>query len=157
VSSRTISRYIERGELEAKPQGEGVNRAWLVFVDSLHELRFSWPADGDGSTEDREDGASDAAAVTFADVLRDMAARLGRRRPRPPSAAPARVDRLGAEHGRTGGAKTTRGERASQGEAADGAGQGALGAAVRGVLFETASTTVLSARSVAAEGGRDAS
>jgi hypothetical protein len=50
VSSRTNSRYIERGELEAKPQGEGVNRDWLVSVDSLHALRFSRPADGDGPT-----------------------------------------------------------------------------------------------------------
>ncbi len=50
VSPRTIRRYIERGELEAKPQGEGVNRDWLVSVDSLHALRFSRPADGDGPT-----------------------------------------------------------------------------------------------------------
>jgi len=50
VSPRTIRRYIERGELEAKPQGEGVNRAWLGSVDSLHALRFSRLADGDGPT-----------------------------------------------------------------------------------------------------------
>ena len=50
VSPRTIRRYIEQGELEAKPQGEGVNRAWLVSVDSLHALRFSRPADGYGPT-----------------------------------------------------------------------------------------------------------
>lgn len=79
VSPRTIRRYIERGELEAKPQGEGVNRAWLVSVDSLHTLRFSRPADGDGQTKDRQDEASDAAAATFADVLRGMAARLEQR------------------------------------------------------------------------------
>ena len=39
VSPRTIRRYIARGELEAKPQGEGVRREWLVSVDSLHALR----------------------------------------------------------------------------------------------------------------------
>src|SRR5918999_5132914 len=39
VSPRTVRRYIERGELEAKPQGEGVRREWLVSVDSLHVLR----------------------------------------------------------------------------------------------------------------------
>src|SRR4028119_53910 len=39
VSPRTIRRYIERGELEAKPEGEGVRREWLVSVGSLHALR----------------------------------------------------------------------------------------------------------------------
>src|SRR3712207_1903259 len=41
VSPRTIRRYIDQGKLEAKPQGEGVRREWLVSVDSLHALRAS--------------------------------------------------------------------------------------------------------------------
>lgn len=61
VGPRTIRRCIELGELEAKPQCEGANRARLVSVDGLHELRFSRPTDGDGPV--------DAAAATFAGVL----------------------------------------------------------------------------------------
>src|SRR5918999_1820172 len=49
VSPRTIRRYIDQGKLEAKLQGEGVRREWLVSTDSI------------------------------ADVLREMAARLERR------------------------------------------------------------------------------
>ncbi len=75
VSPRTVRRYIERGELEAKPQGEGVNRTWMVSVDSLHALRASRPRDGN----DRGGKAADGATDNLADVLRDMAARLEER------------------------------------------------------------------------------
>jgi hypothetical protein len=69
VSPRTIRRYIERGELDAKPQGEGVNRTWLVSVDSLQALRAS-------RTIEEEVPQGVRAEDSMADVLRDMAARL---------------------------------------------------------------------------------
>ncbi len=39
VAPRTVRDYIRRGELVARSEGEGVERAWLVSVDSLHEIR----------------------------------------------------------------------------------------------------------------------
>jgi hypothetical protein len=72
VSPRTIRRYIERGELEAKPQGEGVRREWLVSVDSLHALRASRTIEQDVP----EGGRGEEVADSLADVLREMAARL---------------------------------------------------------------------------------
>ncbi len=75
VSPRTIRRYIERGELEAKPQGEGVRREWLVSVDSLHALRASRMEDAISPRTVRDEALSDG----IADVLRDMAARLEER------------------------------------------------------------------------------
>jgi hypothetical protein len=72
VSPRTIRRYIERGELDAKQQGEGVNRTWLVSVDSLHALRAS-------RTIEEEEPQGVRAEHSIADVLREMAARLERR------------------------------------------------------------------------------
>ncbi len=75
VSPRTIRRYIERGELEAKPQGEGVKREWLVSVDSLHKLRFSRTEAGEGSLDVREEGVADG----IADVLGNLTARLEER------------------------------------------------------------------------------
>ena len=72
VSPRTIRRYIERGELEAKPQGEGVRREWLVSVDSLHALRATRTT-GEGVPEaDRGMEYADS----LADVVREMSARL---------------------------------------------------------------------------------
>ena len=72
VSPRTIRRYIERGELEAKPQGEGVRREWLVSVDSLHALRATRTT-GEGVPE-ADRGMEYADSI--ADVVREMAARL---------------------------------------------------------------------------------
>src|SRR3569623_891012 len=72
VSPRTIRRYIDQGKLEAKPQGEGVRREWLVSVDSLYALRASRPYE-----EDVPDvSASDEQADSLADLIREMAARL---------------------------------------------------------------------------------
>jgi hypothetical protein len=72
VSPRTIRRYIDQGKLDAKPQGEGVNRTWLVSVDSLHALRASRTIQQDVPDSDR--GAEFADSI--ADVFREMAARL---------------------------------------------------------------------------------
>ncbi len=72
VSPRTIRRYIERGELEAKPQGEGVNRTWLVSVDSLQALRASRTVEEVSPQDVRVEDS-------MADVFRDLAVRLEQR------------------------------------------------------------------------------
>jgi len=75
VSPRTIRRYIDRGELKAKVEGEGVERRWLVDVDSLHALRASRP-----ETESvREVSGETEGADRLADVIRDLAARVEER------------------------------------------------------------------------------
>jgi hypothetical protein len=82
VSPRTIRRYIDQGKLEAKPQGEGVKREWLVSVDSLHALRASRTFEDTFSRGGHVEGAAidaDATVDSIADVLREMAARLERR------------------------------------------------------------------------------
>jgi hypothetical protein len=78
VSPRTIRRYIDQGRLEAKPQGEGVRREWLVSVDSLHALRATRTFEEPGPHTDRAPDV-DFPADSIADVLREMAARLERR------------------------------------------------------------------------------
>jgi hypothetical protein len=72
VSPRTIRRYIDQGKLEAKPQGDGVRREWLVSVDSLHALRASRTIEGD--VPDVSPGVEPVDSL--ADVVREMAARL---------------------------------------------------------------------------------
>ena len=75
VSPRTIRRMIDRGELKAKAEGEGIERRWLVDIDSVHALRASRPQTASSPREDRERDPADG----IADVLRDMAARLEER------------------------------------------------------------------------------
>ena len=72
VSPRTIRRYIDQGKLEAKTQGDGVRREWLVSVDSLHALRASRPIEEDVPEVVRNIDYADS----IADVLREMSARL---------------------------------------------------------------------------------
>jgi len=75
VSPRTIRRFIERGLLEAKHEGEGVERRWLVSVDSLHALRATRPVSAQADREENADNIPDNVAA----VIRDMAARLEER------------------------------------------------------------------------------
>lgn len=41
ISPRTVRWHIEQGNIVAKPQGEGVQRTWLVSIDSLQAFRQS--------------------------------------------------------------------------------------------------------------------
>ena len=75
VSPRTIRRYIDRGELKAKVEGEGVERRWLIDVDSLHALRASRPE----SESVREVSGETEGADRLADVIRELAARVEER------------------------------------------------------------------------------
>jgi hypothetical protein len=77
VSPRTIRRFIDRGDLEGKLEEEGITRAWMVSIDSLHALRDRRKSEG----HDRRETADMSAAMdkpedTLADVLRDLAGRL---------------------------------------------------------------------------------
>jgi chromosome segregation ATPase len=78
VSPRTIRRYIDQGKIEAKTQGAGVRREWLVSVDSLYALRAMRTSEEQSVRADRASDA-DFSARSIADVLREMAARLERR------------------------------------------------------------------------------
>ena len=73
VSPRTIRRLIERGKLEARAEGEGIARRWLVSVDSLRAFGASRTDVGDTP---RADEHEDADGGGIADVLREMSARL---------------------------------------------------------------------------------
>ncbi len=86
VSPRTIRRLIERGKLAARQEGEGVEKRWLVSVDSLHLLRASRSEGADGPRGDRGVGREDVRAPLadtpvdgMADVVRDLAVRLEER------------------------------------------------------------------------------
>jgi hypothetical protein len=77
VSPRTIRRFIDRGDLEGKLEEEGITKAWMVSIDSLHALRDRRKAEGHDRREAAEMSAvMDRAEDTLADVLRDLAGRL---------------------------------------------------------------------------------
>ncbi len=77
VSPRTVRWHIERGNLKAKAQGEGVRRSWLVSIDSLHALRGSRQdaAQPPGSIR-TEPEVADIASDIPGNAIRELAARL---------------------------------------------------------------------------------
>jgi hypothetical protein len=77
VSPRTIRRFIDRGDLEGRLEEEGITKAWMVSIDSLHALRDRRKAEGHDRRESADvSGVVDKAEDTLADVLRDLAGRL---------------------------------------------------------------------------------
>jgi hypothetical protein len=77
VSPRTVRWHIEQGNLEAKPEGEGVRRAWLVSIDSLQAFRDTRQRQGalPGDYPASAEGA-DIAAQPAGNAIRELADRL---------------------------------------------------------------------------------
>jgi DNA helicase TIP49 (TBP-interacting protein) len=70
IRPRTIRRYTEQNELEAKPQGEVPRRKRLVSAGSLHALQYA-RSTGEGILEI---DCRMKYAESIADVVREMAA-----------------------------------------------------------------------------------
>ena len=77
VSPRTVRWHIERGNLEAKAEGEGVRRSWLVSIDSLQALRDSRQsaAQSPGDYRVEAEGAEINADIP-GNAIRELADRL---------------------------------------------------------------------------------
>jgi translation initiation factor IF-2 len=77
ISARTVRWHIDRGNLDAKPEGEGVERTWRVSVDSLQAFRDSRQRRGQ-SPRDYRVPATDAeiAAEDPGSAVRALADRL---------------------------------------------------------------------------------
>ena len=77
ISPRTVRWHIEQGHLEAKPQGEGVKRSWLVCIDSLQAFRDARQRQGQSPGGFREARKSaDIAAQPLGNPIRELADRL---------------------------------------------------------------------------------
>ena len=77
VSPRTVRWHIERGNLEAKPQGEGVRRTWLVSIDSLQTFRDARQRQGQSPGGHRVEAESaEITAERDGNAIRELADRL---------------------------------------------------------------------------------
>jgi hypothetical protein len=79
VDPRTVRKYIKQGKLIAETEGEGVEKTYLVSIDSLHELRGTRP----DSRVTRDDVPRESAESTMnadlVDLVRDLSAEVTRR------------------------------------------------------------------------------
>ena len=77
ISARTVRWHIERGNLDAKPEGEGVERTWRVSVDSLQAFRDSRQRQGLSPRDHRAPAQSaEIAAESPGEAIRALADRL---------------------------------------------------------------------------------
>ncbi len=77
ISPRTVRWHIEQGHIEAKPQGEGVRRSWLVSIDSLQAFRDARQRQRQSPEGFREEQQSaDIAAHPPGNPIRELANRL---------------------------------------------------------------------------------
>jgi excisionase family DNA binding protein len=93
VSRRTVQSYVRRGELEATIEGEGVEKTFYIFIDSLNALRERRRITGEGSRCNAEDASDTSAgsgvptnaakgarefAPDLIEIVQDLQYRLGR-------------------------------------------------------------------------------
>lgn len=77
ISPRTVRWHIEQGNIVAESQSEGVQRTWLVSIDSLQAFRHTRQAATgvpDNNRADTEDAA--IAADAYGNPIRELADRL---------------------------------------------------------------------------------
>jgi hypothetical protein len=83
VDPRTVRKYIKQGKLEAISEGEGVEKTYLVSIDSLHELRGTRPDPrADRDTVPPESAGAAISADPTADLvalLRDLTKEVSQR------------------------------------------------------------------------------
>ena len=77
ISPRTVRWHIEQGNIAAKLRGEGVQRTWLVSIDSLQAFRHTRQTATDlpGSNRGDAEGAAIAAEIR-GNPIRELADRL---------------------------------------------------------------------------------
>jgi hypothetical protein len=79
VDPRTVRKYIKQGKLEAKAEGEGVEKTYLVSVDSLHELLGTRPDPRVARDEVPPESAGSAATADLVELVRDLSGEVTRR------------------------------------------------------------------------------
>jgi hypothetical protein len=80
VDPRTVRKYIKQGKLTARSEGEGVEKTYLVSVDSLHELlRVSRPDPRVTREDVPRESAESATSADLVDLVRDLSAEVTRR------------------------------------------------------------------------------
>ena len=76
VKPRQVRNYIAEGELEYKAEGEGVNKAYLVSIDSVNELREKRNSAGMQPRQRRRTSPEALDAAATAEILEGLTARL---------------------------------------------------------------------------------
>ena len=80
VTARTVREYIKTGRLQAKAEGKGVNKTWLVSIDDVQKLRESRRSMAETPRNlrrtTRAPESAEASSEITAETMRELITRL---------------------------------------------------------------------------------
>ncbi len=78
IDPRTVRKYIKQGKLVAKTEGEGVEKAYLVSIDSVYALRNARAIPGAGREEGPGGSARSALSEDLVALVRELSSEARR-------------------------------------------------------------------------------
>jgi hypothetical protein len=79
VDPRTVRKYINQGKLEAKVEGEGVEKAYMVSIDSVYALRGSRPDPQPTRENSPRESAGSTVSEDLVALVRELTTEVARR------------------------------------------------------------------------------
>ena len=79
VDPRTVRKYIKQDKLKAKSEGEGVEKTYLVSIDSVYALRGARPSPGVVPEQSPRESAGSAVSEDLVALVRDLTTEVSRR------------------------------------------------------------------------------
>ena len=79
VDPRTVRKYIKQGKLAARAEGVGVEKTYLVSIDSVYALRDTRTGPGVIRENSPRGAAEYSVSEDLVDLVRDLTSEVGRR------------------------------------------------------------------------------
>ena len=79
IDPRTVRKYIKQGKLVAKSEGAGVEKTYLVSIDSVYAMRGTRTSPRAGRAESPREGAENAISADLVDLVRDLTSQISQR------------------------------------------------------------------------------
>jgi hypothetical protein len=79
VDPRTVRKYINQGKLEAKVEGEGVEKTYMVSIDSVYALRGSRPDPRSAREDSPREAAGSSVSEDLVALVRELTTEVARR------------------------------------------------------------------------------
>src|SRR4051812_41998822 len=79
IDPRTVRKYIKQGKLEAKVEGKGVEKTYLVSIDSVYALRGSRTGPRMNRAESPRGAGEYSLSEDLVALVRDLTTEVSRR------------------------------------------------------------------------------
>jgi hypothetical protein len=79
IDPRTVRKYIKQGKLVAKSEGEGVEKTYLVSIDSVYAMRETRTGPRADRVEGPREGAENLISADLVSLVRDLTSQISQR------------------------------------------------------------------------------